>query len=206
MLQNNTITKFQHFPFHLVDPSSKFIHTSPILSSNINNPSRINFDSLMPAQLPTDSSGLTSWSASPSTAAAFDSAATNEGLSNLALIKFIKEKQPLVENEDLTDLGISSYEESFPWLIDENGKLIDLNKDIKLFDGVHLVSRFLEHRLKIDKNLISEVKLTELLEQFQEKKEITVAELYDHVANLYNKDQDSFKSKMVENLISAAAA
>ena len=28
MLQNNTITKFQHFPFHLVDPSPWPILTS----------------------------------------------------------------------------------------------------------------------------------------------------------------------------------
>src|SRR5579885_1261977 len=51
MLQNNTINKFQHFPFHLVDLSSKFIHTTgwvkptAILSSNINKPSETNLDS-----------------------------------------------------------------------------------------------------------------------------------------------------------------
>jgi hypothetical protein len=56
----------------------------------------------------------------------------------------------------------------------------------------------------MDKNLISEVKLTELLEQFQGKKEITIGELYDHVANLYSKDQDSFKSTVVENLIKSS--
>lgn len=129
-------------------------------------------------------------------------------LSHLALIKY--QKNPyLTEIEDLNDQGnsslneSSSYEESFPWLVDSNGQNIDLNKDIRLFDGVQLVSRYLEQRLKMDPNLIPEVKLTELLEQFQENKEITVGDLFDHVYNLYKKDQDGFKSKMVENLISS---
>src|ERR1700760_349078 len=45
MLQNNTINRFQHFPFYLVDPSTKFIHTSPILFSNVSKTSDINLDS-----------------------------------------------------------------------------------------------------------------------------------------------------------------
>jgi hypothetical protein len=49
MLQNNTINKFQHFPFHLEDPSPKFIHTSPILSSNVDNSSKIDLDSTKPS-------------------------------------------------------------------------------------------------------------------------------------------------------------
>src|SRR5579885_2806141 len=207
MLQNNTINKFQHFPFHLVDPSPKFIYTTgwvkptAVLSSSSSytyNSSRVNLDSLTPSlREPTD-----------------NIIPTNERLSNLALIKY--KKDPLVEKEDLNDLGFlsnegsSSYEESFPWLVDGNVKITvaaafaaAIHKDIRLFDGVHLVSRFLELRLKMDKDQISEVKLTELLEQFQGKKEITslAGELYDHVANLYNKDQDSFKSKVVEKLI-----
>jgi hypothetical protein len=55
MLQNNTINKFQHFPFHLVDPSLKFIHTSPILSSNVDNSSRVDLDSTMPSSSPSSS-------------------------------------------------------------------------------------------------------------------------------------------------------
>jgi hypothetical protein len=67
MLQNNTINKFQHFPFHLVDPSSKFIHTTgwakptAILYSNINKSSETNLDSPMssPSSSPSPSSSST---------------------------------------------------------------------------------------------------------------------------------------------------
>ena len=114
----------------------------------------------------------------------------NERLSNLQLVKYNKE----VVKEDLTDLGItSSIGESFPWFLDDEGKNIDFRKPISLFNGVKLISNYLEKRFEMDKNLISEVKINELLKPFEEKKEVTVLELYNHVAGIYKNDNESFK-------------
>jgi hypothetical protein len=76
-----------------------------------------------------------------------------ERVSDLQLIKY----QENVVEGDITDLGISSISESFPWLLDDQGKNIEFNKPIKLFDGVKLISNFLEKRFDADTNLISDV-------------------------------------------------
>ena len=114
----------------------------------------------------------------------------NEKLSNLQLVKYKRE----VVEEDLSDLGItSSNTESFPWFFDDEGKIIDYNKPISLFNGVKLISNYLEKRFEMDKDLISEVKITEVLKPFEENKDVTILELYEHVSGLYNKDNESFK-------------
>jgi hypothetical protein len=96
-----------------------------------------------------------------------------------------------VEKEDLSELGISSYGESFPWLLDENGEIIAYNKPINLFNGVKLISNFLSQRFDVDKNLLSEVKITELLEPFKNNESVTVLDLFNHVSNIYKTDKDS---------------
>ena len=45
----------------------------------------------------------------------------------------------------------------------------------------------------MDTNLISEVKINEVLKPFEDNKDITVLELYKHVSSLYNKNNESFK-------------
>lgn len=112
----------------------------------------------------------------------------NDRLSNLQLVKYNTE----VVKEELGDLGItssssSSIGENFPWLLDDEGKNIDFNKSISLFNGVKLISSYLAKRFEMDENLISEVKLTEILKPFEDKNEVTVLELYNHVADLYKK-------------------
>lgn len=89
--------------------------------------------------------------------------------------------------------NMSSYGESFPWFVDENNKIIDYNKSIRLFDAVKLVSRYLETRYRMDPNLISEVKVNELVEPFKENKEITVLELFNHIQNTYYKNENPQK-------------
>src|SRR6202046_5592852 len=59
-----------------------------------------------------------------------------ERVSDLQLIKY----QENVVDEDIKDLNISSISEIFPWFLDEEGKNIEYNKPIKLFDGVKLIS------------------------------------------------------------------
>jgi hypothetical protein len=83
-------------------------------------------------------------------------------------------------------------------LVDENGKNIEFNNSIKLFDGIKLISLFLEKRYEMDPILLSRVKLTELLEGFLDGKDITVIELFNHVAQIINKDENSFKISVDE--------
>ena len=142
----------------------RFIHSSIILYSNLNSSENIN-------QM-------------------IEISLERERLSNLQLIKFNKE----VNVEDLSELGIdssSSINESFPWLLDEDGKNIDFRKPIGLFNGIKLISNYLEKRFQMDKDIISEVKLTEILELFEKNKEATVLDLYNHVATLYKNDKES---------------
>lgn len=115
-----------------------------------------------------------------------------ERVSDLQLIKY---EEKAVEDLKI-DLGISTLSESFPWLYDEQGKQIEFNKPIKLFDGVKLISNFLEKRFDADPNLLSDVKIGELLKPFSENKEITVLELFNHVSNLYKEDQGKLLKKL----------
>uniref|UniRef100_UPI0030E5E8CD hypothetical protein n=1 Tax=Squamanita imbachii TaxID=2976389 RepID=UPI0030E5E8CD len=86
----------------------------------------------------------------------------NERISNLELIKYKKE----IVEEDLNEIKLKSYKESSTWFLDDEGNVIDYNKTIVLFHGVKLISNFLEKWYERDNNLISEVKLSELLKPF----------------------------------------
>jgi hypothetical protein len=65
-----------------------------------------------------------------------------------------------------------------------------------LFNGVKLISQFLEKRYGADPNLISEGKLTEFLELFQNNESVTVADLYNHVSKMFTEDEGSFSKKL----------
>jgi len=91
---------------------------------------------------------------------------------------------------------MSSYAESFPLNVVEEGKNIDYNKPINLFNGVKLISHFLEKRYKVDPDLISEVKLTELLELFKNQASVTVSELFNHVSKMFTEDEGSLSKKL----------
>ena len=56
-----------------------------------------------------------------------------------------------------------------------------------MFDGVKLLSDFLEKKYKLDPSKISEIKLTEIIKPFEDKNSVTILDLYNHVSNLYNK-------------------
>ena len=66
----------------------------------------------------------------------------NQNIADLQLIPF----EPVITREQLKDLNISSYADSFSWFYDENGKMIDYNKPIRLFNGVKLISNYLEKK------------------------------------------------------------
>nr|YP_009912209.1 hypothetical protein [Phallus echinovolvatus]QLD96646.1 hypothetical protein [Phallus echinovolvatus] len=123
----------------------------------------------------------------------------NERLSDLQLIKYEEKVDESNIKEILSSFESTSYVESFPLFIDETGKVIDFNKPIGLFNGVKLISQFLEKRFGEDKNFISEVKISELLELFKDNKNVTVLELYNHVGRLYNKDKNSFVKDLIDD-------
>ena len=72
-----------------------------------------------------------------------------------------------------------------------------------MFEGVKLISRFLETRYHVNPDLISEAPLTEILKLFKDNKNITVSEIFDHVSKLYKEDDNFFAQKITtetENL------
>ena len=171
-----------------------FIHTSAVTLSSVNNNVFQNIESV-------DNS--------------IEQAIVNERLSNLQLVRFdgksesldqymLFSSHPGKDRSEEQATQISSYSESFPWLIDNNGKFIDLSKNINLFEGVGLISNYLEKRFNMDPNIINEKRLTELLEIFKEdregKKAVTVLDLFKYVSDLYDKDKDSFKTTITEKI------
>lgn len=120
----------------------------------------------------------------------------NERLSQLQLIKY---KETPVEEGDTDYMPpCSTYAEAFPWYVDEEGRNIDYNKPVNLFDGVKLISHYLETRYQMDPNLISNVQLSELLELFtnENNENVTVADLYDHVSQKFQEDESNFTKKL----------
>ena len=103
------------------------------------------------------------------------------------------------EFSDSDVLDVSSLSESFPWLTDKEGNNIEFTTDIDLFNGVKLVSQYLEKRY--NEKSITDVKLTEILKPLFDKKEgedITVLDLYNHVSTLFNKGE--FKETILQGI------
>jgi hypothetical protein len=65
-----------------------------------------------------------------------------------------------------------------------------------LFDGVKIISRYLETWHRENPDQISEAKITEILELFKDNESITVLELYDHVSKLHKEDKNFFSKKL----------
>lgn len=127
-------------------------------------------------------------------------AVENFNKERLGALQSLKYQEKPEEEDDIlfweTKSPSSSYAEAFPWFEDAEGKKIDFDKPIRLFDGVKIISRYLETRHRVDPDLISEAKLTEILELFQDNETITVTELYDHVSKFYKEDQNFFSQKL----------
>lgn len=111
-----------------------------------------------------------------------------ERVSGLQVVKY--NSNPEIDSLFNNESNVSNISESFPWLIDKEGKNIEFTTDIDLFNGVKLVSQYLEKRYNV--NNILEGKLTEILKPLFDKNEgegITVLDLYNHVSNLFNKGE-----------------
>lgn len=101
--------------------------------------------------------------------------------------------------DSMSDCSISDMATVFPWFLDENGKIIDFNKSIKLFNGIKIISIYLEKKLGMDTTLIPEGKLSELIEPFLKDEKISVLELLNHIRKKINSDKD-FLNSLSENL------
>lgn len=120
----------------------------------------------------------------------------NERLSNLKLIKYESSPSAPMAHSESSDV-------SLPWLFEVDGKTINYNDQIKLFDGVKMASQFLETRYGLNSELVSEVKIAEIIEPFVhsvEDKDITVLDFYNHISRLYNENKNVF----VKDLTSVA--
>jgi hypothetical protein len=115
----------------------------------------------------------------------------NEVNNDLAVIHL--RSNPKTE-EVLPNDNSNSFSDSFPWLCDEEGRPIDYNKSIKLFEGIKLISRYLETRYGADVSLLSDIKLSELINPFIEGKDISVLDLFNYISNKYLNDKDFLNS------------
>jgi hypothetical protein len=64
-----------------------------------------------------------------------------------------------------------------------------------MFDGVEIVSKYLELKHNIAPETISESKLTEILQIF-EKGTVTAEELFQHMNNLFEKNKEFYIDKL----------
>ena len=120
-----------------------------------------------------------------------------ERVSGLQVVKY--NSNPEIDSLFNNESNVSNISESFPWLIDKEGKNIEFTTDIDLFNGVKLVSQYLEKRYNV--NNILEGKLTEILKPLFDKNEgegITVLDLYNHVSTLFNKGE--FKETILQGI------
>lgn len=78
-------------------------------------------------------------------------------------------------------------------LRDEFGLRLECTHPIGMFEGVRIISRYLELQHKIDPKLISETKLTEILQIFDKSKgTITVEDLFEHMNNQFEKNKEFY--------------
>ena len=91
-----------------------------------------------------------------------DIIAASSRISDLQLVPYTNVSKESQES----DISLSSYTEAFPWLLDENGKALDYNKRVGLFDGIKVMSNYINTRYNVNPNLISESKLSEILKPF----------------------------------------
>jgi rRNA maturation endonuclease Nob1 len=99
-------------------------------------------------------------------------------------------------------------------LREEFGLILECTHPISMFDGVKIISRYLELQHKIDPETISETKLTEILEIFDRSKGLVTAEdLFQHMNNKFEENKEFYidklqtetknlSEKLSENLIS----
>ena len=171
-ISNNINRKFlkNHKIYHV-----NFIYTSPILNSS-NRPAGVDSGTL----------GLVNETLVNETLGN-----TNVNLSNLQLVKY-REDPSSYEDQDKKEIGLTStLNKDFSWLCDENGKPLNFNDPVNIFQGVKFASLYLSVKLQIAKGKISEFKLMELLDPFLNGQDVTLIELYNHIFNIMKVNKDA---------------
>ena len=182
-----------------------FIHSSSILKSDRPNPNP-QLDRLLSYEDSTPQTTFSDPSSSTNVRSPILEAVARlerERLSNLKLIKY--QGTPTEEEEDHWATSTSSSStENYPDVTDAAGRIIDINQPISMFEGVHLVAQYLRGRYHINPDLISETKITEILKIFDKNGgTITVAEIFEHMSDLYKEDKNFYSEKQTtqtENL------
>jgi hypothetical protein len=118
-----------------------------------------------------------------------------EKVNDLQLVKY----NDKVDTDELKDLDLSSFKDAFPWFIENDGQLIDFNKPIRLFDIVKLISNYLEKRYNVDKNFLSDVTISKLIEPLKDKGEMTIKDLFYLITTIL-KSGDGEYQDLIKNL------
>lgn len=180
-----------------------FIHSSSIIKSDRNNPTYSEPSRIRDTSNP-DNSTIDQLEI-----------ARQERESKLQVEKYTKNSQEDVSsredsNSDITvDIPLE--------LRNEFGLVIDCTHPISMFDGVKIISRYLELQHNIDPAIISETKLTEILEIFQKAKGsnglVTAEDLFQHMNEMFEKNKEIYheilkteSKNLSENLISESQA
>jgi hypothetical protein len=82
-------------------------------------------------------------------------------------------------------------------LREEFGLILEHTHPISMFEGVKIISRYLELRHNIDPETISEIKLTEILKIFEKSNGLVTAEdLFQHMNNKFEENKEFYIDKL----------
>lgn len=116
-----------------------------------------------------------------------------EGVSQLPVVVYKGETGQHVDMSINTDFySISSFEEAFPWYSTEDGQSIDYQKQIKLFEAVKLVSKYLETRFAERSENISTIKISDIVAPFESKEALSVEAFLNHINTKYSENKSLF--------------
>ena len=157
-----------------------FIHSSSIIKSDRPNPL---FDIINPQSTILSNIEL-------------EEIARNERESKLQMTKYqqkSKEEENSLEqfNNDMPTIDIPLELQA------QFGLRLEHTHPISMFDGVEIISKYLELKHNIAPEIISETKLTEILKIFDNSKgTVTVEDLFQHMNNLFEKDKEFYIEKL----------
>jgi hypothetical protein len=170
-----------------------FIHSSSIIKSDRPNPI---YDSINPQPTISDPSR--------------NSATSSLDLSNIELVEIArKERESKLQVEKYQqkskeeENSLEQFNNDTPTidipleLQTQFGLKLEHTHPISMFDGVEIISKYLELKHNIAPETISETKLTDILKIFDNSKgTVTVEELFQHMNNLFEKDKEFYIEKL----------
>ena len=170
-----------------------FIHSSSIIKSDRPNPI---YDSINPQPTILDPSRISATSSLDLSNIEQVEIARKERESKLQVAKYqqkSKEEEISLEqfNNDTPTIDIPLELQA------QFGLRLEHTHPISMFEGVEIISKYLELKHNIAPETISETKLTEILKIFDKSKgTVTVEELFQHMNNLFEKDKEFYIEKL----------